>query len=56
MDDSVYKPCKKCGATDYDNCDQPDFDYTPDGKLIVEPVECDKCNFELLLSPSNEVH
>lgn len=56
MEDSVYKPCKKCGAKDYDNCDQIEFDHTPDGKLIVEPIECDKCNFELALSDSNYLH
>lgn len=55
-DDTEYKPCKKCGSTEYDNCDQIEFNHTPDGRLIVEPIECDQCNFELLLSDSNLLH
>lgn len=55
MEDDV-RPCKKCGNTDYDNMEQDDFDHTDDGRLILEPESCDKCNFELMLSPSNELH
>lgn len=56
MEDCVYRLCKKCGAENYDNCDQEHFEHTEDGKVIVEPASCDKCNFELVLSESNLLH
>lgn len=51
MDSNEYRPCKACGSKDYDNAEQVAFDYTPDGKLIVEPVSCDMCNIELVNKP-----
>lgn len=56
MDDIVYKPCKKCKSTDYDNSDQKAYDHDKDGLLIIEPDQCDMCNFELMLSPSGLIH
>lgn len=56
MEDCVYRPCKKCGALNYDNCDQIEFDHTEDGKVIIEPVSCDICDFGLALSDSNLLH
>ena len=47
MEDVIYKPCKKCGATDYNQSNQVAWDTTPDGKTIVEPEECDVCNLDL---------
>lgn len=54
--DTDYRPCKKCGSTEYDNADQKAWDHTEDGRLIVEPDECDQCNFELMLSESDLIH
>jgi len=56
MDEIIYKPCKKCGAEDYDNVDDKAFDHDDTGLVVVEPNECDRCSFELVLSPSDEVH
>lgn len=51
------RPCKNCKSTDYDNIDQEDFDYTDDGRLILEPITCDMCNHELVGSPDkSELH
>jgi len=54
----IYKPCKKCGAMDYDNVDidEKNVEQAPDGRYIMEPLKCDKCTFELMLSESNELH
>lgn len=56
--DLIFKPCKTCGATNYDNADasQDEIDMNFDGAFIIEPKSCDKCNFELMLSDSNELH
>lgn len=51
METNEYRPCKNCGSKEYDNADQVSFDYTPDGKLIVEPDTCDLCNVELVNPP-----
>ena len=56
MDEIIYKPCKKCGSTDYDNSEQVAYDHDANGLLILEPDHCDECNFELMLSPSNLLH
>ena len=54
--DIDYKPCIKCGAEDYDNVDDNAFSHDNDGVLVVKPNSCDKCNFELVTSPSPELH
>lgn len=54
MDSNEYRPCKACGSKEYVNAEQVAFDYTPDGKLIVEPVSCDMCNIELVNKPSKK--
>lgn len=54
--DMVYKPCKACGSLEYDNADYREMTETPDGKFIVEPDKCDRCDFELVLSPSDLIH
>lgn len=54
-----YKPCKKCGSTEYDNCDTSDECIDAEiktGSLVLTPNTCDKCNFEWVLSESNEIH
>ena len=56
MDEIIYKPCKKCGSTDYDNSEQVAYDHDANGLLILEPDQCDECNFELMLSHSNLLH
>lgn len=55
----IYKPCKKCGSVNYDNCDTSDECIDEDiktGKLILEPKTCDLCDFQWLLSESDEYH
>jgi len=57
MEDNEIKPCKNCKSTDYDNIDQEDFDYTEDGRIILEPTTCDICNPELTYTPPrDEMH
>lgn len=56
MDEYIYKECKKCHAMDYDNCSFIEITEAPNGKLIIQPETCDRCNFDLMLSPSNELH
>ena len=56
-----YKPCKKCGSTNYDNANwvepvNPDEIFTADGKIIYEPTTCDVCDFSLLIPTSNYEH
>ena len=52
----VYKPCKTCHSTVYDNADCPEPVFTADGKVEFEPIRCDQCDFSLLLSDSNLLH
>jgi hypothetical protein len=52
----VYKPCKNCKRTDYDNADVKEPEFTDDGKVEVEPDKCDKCDFNLMLSDSDLIH
>ena len=59
MTDIIYKPCLNCGSNEYNLCDTSDECIDHDiktGKLILEPKTCDQCNFEWVLSESNELH
>lgn len=56
VDEIIYKPCKKCKSTEYDNSEQQAYDHDKNGLLIIEPDQCDECNFELMLSPSGLLH
>lgn len=59
IEEFIFKPCKKCGATDYDNCDSSEESFDEDlksGKFILEPKSCDKCDLEWMLSESNLLH
>lgn len=51
----IYKECQNCHAMDYDNADW-DAEYDNNDRLIVRPKKCDKCDFELMLSDSSELH
>lgn len=51
------RPCKSCKSVHYDNIDQDDFDYTEDGRIILEPITCDMCNPDLInIPPIKEMH
>jgi len=52
----IYKPCKKCGCQNYDQADFDDLEETPDGKFIIHPKSCDKCNLMLMMSDSDLIH
>ena len=57
--DVIYKPCKNCGSVNYDHCDTSDDCITEDektGMLVLEPKTCDLCDFQWLLSDSDEYH
>lgn len=54
-----FHPCKKCGATDYDNFEIPPeersalaFGKTND----VIPETCDKCDIELMEPETDTIH
>lgn len=55
-DDIIYEGCKKCGAKDYNNANFDDLLERPDGKFVVMPDSCDKCDLMLMLSDSNLLH
>lgn len=40
MDDLIYRPCKTCGAVDYNNLagDDDEFNELPDGRMEVHPI------------------
>jgi len=46
----VYKPCKNCGSTAYNNTEGEEIKELPDGRSSFKPNTCDKCNFELMLN------
>ena len=50
MSDYVYKPCKKCGSTAYNNTEGEEIAELPDGRLSFTPNACDQCTFELMLN------
>lgn len=52
----VYKPCKACASNSYDNADDPDPQFTDDGKIIFQPIRCDQCDFSLVLCESDLLH
>lgn len=55
--DNEVRPCKACKSVEYDNIDQELFEYTDDGRIILEPTTCDMCNPELVHVPfTSELH
>lgn len=57
--DIIAKPCKKCGSTEYDNCDTSEESIDEDiktGKLVLEPKTCDKCDLAHMMSESSLMH
>lgn len=58
MDDLIYRPCKTCGAVDYNNLagDDDEFNELPDGRMEVHPKKCDKCDLVLMMSESSALH
>jgi len=57
--DIIAKPCRKCGSSEYDNCDTSDDCIDEDlktGKIVLEPKTCDKCDLNYMMSDSSLMH
>lgn len=52
----VFNPCKKCGSTEYDQCDKETITELPDGRLCIEPLTCDCCDLMLMAPGNNLIH